>query len=68
MLFSSPKEVYLDYAASTPIDKEVFSYMKPFFDISFGNPSSLHVRGRRSRKAIEDARTSIAQIIGAKSE
>ncbi len=68
MLFDSHKEVYLDYAANAPIDKEVFSYMKPFFSMSFGNPSSLHMRGRRSRKAIEDARTSIAQIIGARPE
>ncbi len=68
MLFSSPKEVYLDYAANTPMDKEVFSYMKPFFNKSFGNPSSLHIRGRRSRKAIEDARILIAQIIGANSD
>ena len=68
MLFGSGKETYLDYAASTPMDGEVFSYMKPFFSMSFGNPSSLHIRGRRSRKAIEDARILIAQIIGAKPE
>ena len=63
-----PKEIYLDYSANTPIDKEVVSYMLPFFDMSFGNPSSLHMRGRRSRKVIEDARESIAKIIGANSD
>lgn len=57
------KEIYLDYAASTPIDKEVVFYMRSFFDMSFGNPSSLHTRGRRSRKVIEEARNSIAKTI-----
>jgi cysteine desulfurase len=42
--------------------------MMPYFDASFGNPSSLHVRGRRSRKVIKDARESIAKIIGANSD
>ena len=68
MFKNKTKEVYLDYAANTPIDKKVVSYMMPFFDMSFGNPSSLHIRGRRSRKVIEDARESIAQIIGANSD
>jgi cysteine desulfurase len=67
MLNKEDKEIYLDYAANTPIDKEVFSYMAPFFDMSFGNPSSLHMRGRRSRKIIEDARKSIASSIGSDS-
>ncbi len=62
------QEIYLDYSANTPIDKEVVSYMAQFFDASFGNPSSLHVRGRRSRKVIEDARELIAKIIGANSD
>lgn len=62
------KEIYLDYAASTPIDKEVVFYMRSFFDMSFGNPSSLHTRGRRSRKVIEEARNSIAKTIHAGQE
>lgn len=67
MFKKQPKEIYLDYSANTPIDKEVVSHMLPFFDASFGNPSSLHMRGRRSRKVIEEARESIAKIIGANS-
>lgn len=67
MIKKIPQEIYLDYSANTPIDKEVVSHMLPFFDASFGNPSSLHLRGRRSRKGIEDARESIAKIIGANS-
>lgn len=62
------KEIYLDYAASTPIDKEVVSFIVPYFDQSYGNPSSLHSRGRRSREVIEQARSVVAEIIGAKSE
>lgn len=68
MLQKEVKETYLDYAANTPIDKEVVSHMLPFFDVSFGNPSSLHLRGRKSRKGIEDARGSIAKSIGACAE
>ena len=68
MFNKQPQEIYLDYSANTPIDKEVVLYMVPFFDASFGNPSSLHMRGRRSRKVIEDARESIAKIIGANSD
>jgi cysteine desulfurase len=68
MIPSQIKEIYLDYAASTPVDNEVVSHIVPFFDASFGNPSSLHARGRKSRKGIEDARRSIAEMIGAQSE
>lgn len=67
MFKKQPKEIYLDYSANTPIDKDVVSHMLPYFEVSFGNPSSLHMRGRRSRKVIEDARESIAKIIGANS-
>jgi cysteine desulfurase len=61
-------EIYLDYAASTPIDKEVVSHMMPLFNELYGNPSSLHIRGRRSRNVIETSRESIARIIGAQPE
>ncbi len=61
----SSKEIYLDYAASTPIDETVTSFMMPFFSAPYGNPSSLHIRGRRSRQVIEGARDTIASIIGA---
>lgn len=59
------REVYLDYAASTPIDDRVRMHMAPFYSASYGNPSSLHTRGRRSRVAIEEARSVVASHIGA---
>jgi len=59
--------VYLDYAATTPVDTEVFGVMKPFLDGGslFGNPGSLHSFGRESLKYIDEARAKIAQSINA---
>ena len=59
------KRVYLDHAATTPVDPQVVTAMVPFFSEHFGNPSSIHGFGRDSRKAIEDARAAIAKMIGA---
>ncbi|MEW6616833.1 MAG: cysteine desulfurase family protein [Patescibacteria group bacterium] len=61
------KRIYLDYAATTPVDTEVFNAMKPFFGegLIFGNPNSLHSFGRESLKYIDEARAKIAQSIGA---
>ena len=58
--------IYLDNAASTPLDPEVFEYMKPFFVDFPGNPSSTHAFGRDQRSAIEQARRLIAKLIKAK--
>lgn len=57
--------VYLDNAASSPMDTEVFDVMKPYFCELVGNPSSIHGHGRKLRTAVENARKSIAQNIGA---
>ena len=46
--------IYLDNAATTPLDKEVFNAMTPFLLNHFGNPSSHHEEGRQARQAIED--------------
>jgi len=61
------RRIYLDYAATTPVDSEVFGAMKPFLDggLKFGNPNSLHSFGRESQKYIDEARAKIAQSIGA---
>ena len=59
------KRIYLDHAATTPVDPRVVEAMLPYFTESFGNPSSIHSFGRESRKAIEDARASVAKEIGA---
>lgn len=58
--------IYLDYAATTPVDPAVFQAMVPFLqaDDGFGNPSStMHGHGRRAQEAVEQARSSIAQLL-----
>jgi cysteine desulfurase len=56
----SQERVYLDYAASTPIDSSVLGAMQPFFSQDFGNPSSIHFFGQRAEGAVEKARRNIA--------
>ena len=55
--------IYLDNAATTPLDPEVFEAMKPFMLEDFGNPSSTHAHGRKVRAAIESARKKIAELL-----
>ena len=55
--------IYLDNAATTPLDLEVFDAMKPFMLEDFGNPSSTHAHGRKVRAAIESARKKIAELL-----
>lgn len=62
---TSNRRVYLDNAASTPMDPAVFEYMRPFFCEWTGNPSSTHAHGRVLRSAMEEARRTIAGHIGA---
>lgn len=54
-------KVYLDNAATTPLDKEVLEAMLPYMQEYFGNPSSIHSFGRKTRAAIESARKIIAK-------
>jgi cysteine desulfurase len=56
-------KVYLDNAATTPLDPEVFEAMKPFMLEDFGNPSSTHAHGRKVRAAIESSRKRIAELL-----
>lgn len=58
-------KVYLDHAATTPVDKEVLEAMLPFFDEKFGNASSLHAYGREAREALEKSREDVAKLINA---
>jgi cysteine desulfurase len=55
--------IYLDNAATTPLDPEVFEAMKPFMLENFGNPSSTHAHGRKVKTAIESARKQIAALL-----
>jgi cysteine desulfurase len=57
--------VYLDNAATTPLDPRVLESMLPHLSGRRGNPSSLHALGAASRDAIEEARASVASLVGA---
>ena len=59
--------VYLDNAATTPLDPEVFEAMLPFFKEDFGNPSSVHALGRKAKATVETARKDIAKVLGCSS-
>ena len=56
-------KVYLDNAATTPLDEEVMNEMIPWMRDNFGNPSSIHTYGRKSRSGIETARKSVAKLL-----
>jgi len=57
--------VYLDHAATTPVDKQVLEAMLPFYKSNFGNPSSPHGFGRDVQVAVEESRETIAELINA---
>lgn len=58
------ERIYLDYAASTPVDPRVAAYMEPYLSKQFGNPGSLHSFGQEAQAAVDRARTILAQEIG----
>src|SRR5260370_42681133 len=58
-----PVPVYLDNAATTPVDPRVFEAMRPYWLEDWGNPSSVYSVGRRARRALDDARDRIAQLL-----
>lgn len=58
------KKVYFDHNATTPVHPEVAEAVRPYLGELFGNPSSIHWAGRDVRKAVEDARESIAAFYG----
>src|SRR4030042_5259845 len=59
------KKIYLDYAATTPLDKRVLKAMLPYFLEKFGNASSLHSFGQEAKAALEESREKIADLINA---
>ncbi|HTB83425.1 MAG TPA: cysteine desulfurase family protein [Candidatus Sulfotelmatobacter sp.] len=61
-----PRTIYLDYNATTPLDAAVRDAMLPFFGDFWGNPSSVHHVGQKSRALLDDARDSAAKFLGAK--
>ena len=59
------QRIYLDANATTPVLPEVLEAMRPFWSESFGNPSSAHHSGQRTRSAVERARASVARLLNA---
>ncbi len=60
------KIVYLDYAATTPVDPRVLKAILPYFSTQFGNSMSLYILGQEAKSALEQSRKQIAKVIGAK--
>ena len=56
--------IYLDHAATTPLRPEVLEAMLPYLTDHWGNPSSIHTSGRRARQGLDEARESVAGILG----
>jgi len=62
------KKVYMDYASTTPIDKEVLNEIIPYFDKYYGNASSIHSFGIEAFDAIEDSREQVSNLLNANPE
>jgi len=63
-----PTPIYLDHAATTPVHPRVIEAMQHLLASNFGNPSSVHSFGRSGRMALEKARDTVAQVMGAESK
>lgn len=59
------KRVYMDYAATTPVDPKVLKEMMPYFNKKFGNPFSVHSWGQEAAVAVDKARAQIIKLLGA---
>jgi len=59
------EKIYFDFAATTPVRKEVLEAMLPYFSENFGNPSSLHSFGQEALKAVDESREKIKNILKA---
>lgn len=55
--------IYLDYAATTPVDPRVLDAMMPYFRETFGNPSSIHRLGQKAEAAVDEAREKVAAVL-----
>jgi len=60
------KRIYLDHNATTPVCPEVLEAMMPYLTGEYGNASSIHAFGQNAREAVEQARTSVAALLGAR--
>ena len=59
-----PRMVYMDHAATTPVRPEALEAMLPYFTHRFGNASSLYTLAQESRRAVDEARESVARVLG----
>jgi cysteine desulfurase len=59
-------KVYMDYAATTPVDPRVLNAMKPFFSDKYGNSMSLYALGQEAKRALEESRATVAGLMNAK--
>lgn len=62
------KRIYMDYAASTPVDAQVLKAMMPYFSEDFGNANSIHQEGIKAKQALVTSHKSVADILNARSE
>ena len=63
-----PDRVYLDNSATTQVARAVVDAMAPYFDVRYGNASSLHRFGQEARRAVEESRESIADSLGVRAD
>jgi cysteine desulfurase len=61
-------KVYMDYAATTPLDPRILNAMKPYFSKKFGNTMSLYSLGQEAKQALEDSRETVAKFMNAQPE
>ncbi len=66
-MYNAPM-IYLDYAATTPVDSRVLDAMFPYFREFFGNPSSIHRYGQKAENAVDDAREKVAAVLHCRPE
>ena len=66
MLQSDQKmTIYMDYAATTPVDPRILKAMEPYFSEEYGNTMSLHRQGRKAKQALEESRKTVAELMNA---
>lgn len=58
------KQIYLDHAATTPMDPRVLAAMMPYLGPEFGNPSSIYTIAQRAKQALDEARSDVAEVLG----
>ena len=64
MTQSPARSIYLDHAATTGIRPEVLEAMLPYYSERYGNPSSIYALGQEARKAVDEAREGVANLLG----